>query len=102
MNPQPADLAILESTLQIRMGGGGGVERYAVILDGDLEHTVLACTGDVDMMLFLILEAMGDDIGEQLIQGQVDLEGLAFGDTAVLAKLPEMVTQGVQFRQTVF
>ena len=102
MDPQSANLAILEGTLQIRMGRGGGIERYAVVFDDNLEQTVLAFTGDVDMVLFLVLEAMGNDVGKQLIQGQVDLEGLAFGDPTILAKLPEMVTQGVQLRQAVF
>jgi len=92
MNPQTTDLPILESTLQIRMGGGRWIEGDAVILDGNLEYAFFSFTSDIDMMLVVILKAVGNDIGKQLIQCQVDLEGLSLGNTTVLAKLSEMIT----------
>jgi hypothetical protein len=84
------------------MGGGGRIERHPVVLNGDLERPVLACTSDMDVVLIVILKAVVDDVRKQFVQCQVDLEGLPFGDTTVLAKLPEMVTENIQFRQAVF
>ena len=102
MNSQATDLPVLEGTLQIRMGGGRWIEGDAVILDGNLEYAVFVFTGDIDMMLAIIFKTVGNDVGKQLIQCQVDLEGLSLGNTAVLAKLPEMVAELVQFRQAIF
>ena len=84
------------------MGGRRRIEGNAVILDGDFKNAAFAFTGDIDLMLVVILKPVGNDIGKQLIQCQVDLEGLPLGNTAILAELPEMVAELVQFRQVIF
>jgi hypothetical protein len=84
------------------MGSRRRIEGDAVILDGNLEYAVFVFTGDIDMMLGIIFKTVGNDVGKQLIQCQVDLESLSLGNATVLAELPEMVTELIQFRQLVF
>ena len=102
MDAQSADFTIFECTLEVRMGGVGRVERDTVILNGDLQNTVLIYTIDVHMVFVAIFEAVTDDIREQFIQRQVDFKRLAFGNAAGLTQRAEMFAKGIQLRQIVF
>ena len=102
MDPQTADLPIFKGALKIGVGSVGGIEGDAIIFDNDLEPLVFVDAGDTDQVFVLIIEPVVDDIREQLIQSQIDLEGLALGKPAGLAELSEMLAKSIQLRHAVF
>ena len=53
-------------------------------------------------MFAAIRESVGDDIGKQFVQGQIDFKRLTFGNTTRLAECTHVLTKGIQLGQIVF
>jgi hypothetical protein len=101
VDAETADFAVAKRAVQIGLRRFHGIEGDAVIHDRNDYRLTLFAASDMDLVLDFVIETMIDDIGEELIHGQVDFEFLPFGNAAFLAKRRQMLAKHIQIFQSI-
>jgi hypothetical protein len=102
MQPEPADLTVFEWIFQLRCLFRCRIKGDTVVFDANADLAVSMGKRDGDIVKVVVCESVLDDIGKQLIHGQMDLKETFFRQSDTLSERLKFLAQSFEFGDPVF
>jgi hypothetical protein len=97
VNSEAADGLVVDRQRDIGLGMENGVERLAVVFEGDAQFCSVDLEGDADFVFFAVGEGVGNDVGDQFFESEIQSQEGSWRQRVVGSKALERFVNALRF-----